>query len=121
LVHRDLRLVVPQWLRSSEGGFAPLPNLPPKEAAAAKPALGTERQSLTADLEGHSLLRQTPTRLAPATPARCSQAAPRAAPSEAASRTGAPPVRDDATVPPECRSSSTSSPAPLTGIPSARP
>src|SRR5262249_43581079 len=46
-------------LEDLEGGSAPLPNLPRKPAPA-KPALGTERQSLTADLEGHLLLRQTP-------------------------------------------------------------
>src|SRR5215831_140097 len=35
----------------SSEGVRHLPNLPPKQVAPAKPALGTERQSLTADLE----------------------------------------------------------------------
>ena len=49
---------------------------------------------------------------APARPARCSRAAPTAAPSVAASRTGAPPARGAAAGPPASRSSSTSAPAP---------
>src|SRR5262249_57391039 len=53
-------LMPPASRRSSEGGFAPLPNLPPKQVAPVKPALGTEHQLLAADLEGHSSLRQTP-------------------------------------------------------------
>ncbi|PWU25685.1 MAG: hypothetical protein C5B48_00060 [Candidatus Rokuibacteriota bacterium] len=40
-------------LVNSEGDFAPLPNLPSKQVARAKPALETERQSLTANLEGN--------------------------------------------------------------------
>jgi hypothetical protein len=49
---------------------------------------------------------------ASATLAHCSRAAPRAGPSAAASRRGAPPARDGAADRPECRSLSTSAPAP---------
>ena len=48
----------------------------------------------------------------PATPARCSRAAPRAGPSAAASRRGAAPARDGAAGPSAWRSSSTSASAP---------
>ena len=39
----------PVTLESSEGGYAPLPNLPPRRIAPAKPALG-QRNDLTGAL-----------------------------------------------------------------------
>src|SRR5207244_7918259 len=59
------------------------------------------------------------TRFAPATPAHGSRAAPRAGPSAAASRRGAPPARDGAADQPGCRASSTRAAAPLASVPAS--